>query len=81
MATEAPEEIVEASEDKVDLVAKEIELTKLLASNDPKTRSDGIKQIKQLLLKHSGDTTDGLLHLLVIHLIVIYIFVFYTSAG
>jgi hypothetical protein len=53
----------ETSEDKVDLVAKEIELTKLLASNDPKTRSDGIKQIKQLLLKHSGDTNDGLLHL------------------
>ncbi|KAL4113832.1 hypothetical protein QTP88_017400 [Uroleucon formosanum] len=52
MATEAPEE-------KVDLVAKEIELTKLLASNDPKTRSDGIKQIKQLLLKHSGDTSDA----------------------
>ncbi|XP_015371299.1 PREDICTED: ribosomal RNA processing protein 1 homolog [Diuraphis noxia] len=49
----------EASEDKVDLVAKEIELTKLLASNDPKTRSDGIKQIKQLLLKHSGDTSDA----------------------
>ncbi|CAI6343654.1 unnamed protein product [Macrosiphum euphorbiae] len=59
MATEAPKEIVEASEDKVDLVAKEIELTKLLASNDPKTRSDGIKQIKQLLLKHSGDTSDA----------------------
>ncbi|XP_008185015.1 ribosomal RNA processing protein 1 homolog [Acyrthosiphon pisum] len=59
MATEAPEEIVGASEDKVDLVAKEIELTKLLASNDPKTRSDGIKQIKQLLLKHSGDTSDA----------------------
>lgn len=56
MATEAPE-------DKVDLVAKEIELTKLLASNDPKTRSDGIKQIKQLLLQHSGDTSDGLFHI------------------
>lgn len=53
MTTEAPEE-------KVDLVAKEIELTKLLASNDPKTRSEGIKQIKQLLLKHSGDSSDGL---------------------
>jgi len=65
MATESQEEIVEASEDKVDLVAKEIELTKLLASNDPKTRSDGIKQIKQLLLKHSGDTSDGLLHLFI----------------
>lgn len=51
---------------KVDLVAKEIELTKLLASNDPKTRSDGIKQIKQLLLKHSGDTSDGLFPFLTI---------------
>ncbi|XP_025203155.1 ribosomal RNA processing protein 1 homolog [Melanaphis sacchari] len=48
-----------ASEDKVDLVAKEIELTKLLASNDPKTRSEGIKQIKQLLLKNSGNTSDA----------------------
>lgn len=38
MATESQEEIVEASEDKVDLVAKEIELTKLLASNDRSTR-------------------------------------------
>lgn len=63
----------EVSEDKVDLVAKEIELTKLLASNDPKTRSDGIKQIKQLLLKHSGDTSDGWLHLLFIRLILILI--------
>lgn len=53
----------EASDDKVDLVAKEIELTKLLASNDPKTRSEGIKQIKQLLLKHSGDTNNGLFYL------------------
>lgn len=51
-------------EDKVDLVAKEIELTKLLASNDPKIRSDGIKQIKQLLLKHSGDSDEGLIFIL-----------------
>lgn len=56
----------EASEDKVNLVAKEIELTKLLASNDPKIRSDGIKQIKQLLLAHSGDTSGGLFRLLVL---------------
>lgn len=49
-----------ATLDKVNLVTREIELTKLLASNDPKTRSDGIKQMKQLLLKYSGDTTDGL---------------------
>lgn len=48
-------------EDKVDLVAKEIELTKLLASNDPKIRSEGIKQIKQLLLNHSGDSDEGLI--------------------
>lgn len=53
----------EAAEDKVDLVTKEIELTKLLASNDPKIRSDGIKQIKQLLLAHSGDTSSGLFRL------------------
>ncbi|XP_022169604.1 ribosomal RNA processing protein 1 homolog [Myzus persicae] len=59
MATETSEDKVEVPEDKVNLVAKEIELTKLLASNDPKTRSDGIKQIKQLLQKHSGDTTDA----------------------
>ncbi|CAI6357095.1 unnamed protein product [Macrosiphum euphorbiae] len=52
MATEVPEAIV-------DLVAKEIELTQLLTSNDPKTRSDGIKQIKQLLHEHSEDTSDA----------------------
>jgi len=44
--------------DRVDLMTKEIELTKLLASNDPKTRSEGIKKIKELLLKHSGDTSE-----------------------
>jgi len=81
MATVAPEDVVEVLEDKVDLVAREIELTKLLASNDPKTRSDGIKQIKQLLLKHSGDASDGLLHLLLIHFILIYIILFYTPTG
>ncbi|XP_060866484.1 uncharacterized protein LOC132942180 [Metopolophium dirhodum] len=52
MATEVPEA-------KVDLVTQEIELTKLLASNDPRTISDGIKQIKQLLLKNSEDTSDA----------------------
>lgn len=51
---------IEAQEDLVHLVAKEIELTKLLASNDAKTRSEGIKQIKKLLLKHSGDIDNGL---------------------
>jgi len=50
----------EAQEDVVHLVAQEIELTKLLASNDAKTRNEGIKRIKQLLLKHSGDTGSGL---------------------
>jgi hypothetical protein len=49
----------EVAEGKVDLVAKEIELTKLLASNDPKIRSDGIKKIKKLLLAHSGNTSGG----------------------
>eukprot|EP00102_Acyrthosiphon_pisum_P013595 XP_008183233.1 PREDICTED: uncharacterized protein LOC100574151 [Acyrthosiphon pisum] len=49
----------EVSETKVDLVAKEIELTQLLASNDPKTRSDGIKQIEQLLQENSEDTSDA----------------------
>jgi len=73
MVTETSEDKVEVPEDKVDLVAKEIELTKLLASNDPKTRSDGIKQIKQLLLKHSGDTSDGLLYLLFISFILVFI--------
>lgn len=53
--------MAEASEDKVNLVTKEIELTKLLASNDPKIRSEGIKQIKQLLLNNSGDVDDGML--------------------
>lgn len=46
--------------DRVDLVAKQITVTKLLASNDPKIRSDGIKQMKQLLLDNSGDTSEGL---------------------
>lgn len=46
-------------DEKVDLLAREIELTKLLASNDPKTRSEGLKQIKQLLLNNSGDTANG----------------------
>lgn len=63
----------EASEDKVNLVTKEIELTKLLASNDPKIRSDGIKQIKQLLLSNSGDTDEGMFHYIYI---LIYIRVF-----
>ncbi|VVC34106.1 Hypothetical protein CINCED_3A000649 [Cinara cedri] len=49
----------DTSEDKVNLVAREIELTKLLASNDPKIRSEGIKQIKQLLLNNSGDSEDA----------------------
>jgi len=53
---------IEVPEAKVDLVAKEIELTQLLASNDSKTRSDGIKQIKQLLHENSEDTSDGMLH-------------------
>jgi len=57
MATEVPET-------KVDLVAKEIELTKLLASNDSRTRRDGIKQIKQLLMENSEDKNDGMLHIL-----------------
>ncbi|KAL4105169.1 hypothetical protein QTP88_020441 [Uroleucon formosanum] len=52
MATKVPEL-------KVNLVAKEIELIKLLASNDPNTRSDGIKKIKQLLLDNSKDTSDA----------------------
>jgi len=56
MATEAPE-------DKVDFLTKAIELTKLLVSNKSKTRSYGINIIKQLFLKHSGDTIDGLLNL------------------
>lgn len=47
---------------KVDLIVKEIELTKLLASNNPKIRNDGIKHIKQLLSNHSGDTIDGEFH-------------------
>jgi len=55
MASETPE-------DKVDFVAIAIEFTKLLASNNRKTRSYGIKRIKELFLKHSGDTIDGLLH-------------------
>lgn len=54
-----------ATSSKVNLLVKEIELTKLLASNDPKTRSDGIKQIKQLLLQNSGDTTDGLFYIFI----------------
>ncbi|KAL5237853.1 hypothetical protein ACI65C_005263 [Semiaphis heraclei] len=49
----------ETPEDKVDFVAKAIELTKLLASNNRKTRSYGIKKIKELFLKHSGDTMDA----------------------
>ncbi|KAL5237336.1 hypothetical protein ACI65C_004746 [Semiaphis heraclei] len=50
----------ETPEDKVDFVAKAIEFTKLLASNNLKTRSYGIKRIKELFLKHSGDTMDVL---------------------
>lgn len=57
----------ETHDDKVDLLTREIELTKLLASNDPKIRSDGIKQIKQLLLNHSDDTSNGLLLRLHVH--------------
>jgi len=66
MATEVPEA-------KVDLVAKEIELTQLFASNDPRIRNDCIKQIKQLLLENSEDTIDGMLHniLLFIYFILI----------
>lgn len=60
---------------KVNLVTKEIELTKLLASNDPKTRSDAIKQIKQLLLKNSGDTTDGLSCSLIIFSLLVMIYI------
>lgn len=52
----------EPSEDKVNLMTREIELTKLLASNDPKIRSDGIKQLKQLLLNNSGNTDNGMFH-------------------
>jgi len=66
---------IEVPEPKVDLVAKVIELTKLLASNNPNTRSDGIKQIKQLLLKNSEDTSDGMLHIL--HLICFIVIIFY----
>lgn len=49
----------EISDDKVDLMTKQITITKLLASNDPKIRSDGIKQMKQLIQSNSGDTNDG----------------------
>lgn len=52
----------EPSEDKVNLMTREIELTKLLASNDPKIRSDSIKQIEQLILNNSGDINDGMFH-------------------
>lgn len=54
----------EVSNEKVDLMAKQITITKLLASNDPKIRSDGIKQMKQLLLSNSGDSSDGWFNLL-----------------
>jgi len=57
----------EASEAEMDLVnRKVIELTKLLTSNDPNTRSDGIKQIKQLILKHSEDTSYSMIHILLL---------------
>lgn len=60
---------------KINLLTKEIEITKLLASNDPKTRSDAIKQIKQLLLRNSGDTTDGLSCLLTLFSIIVIVYV------
>lgn len=68
----------EVSEDRVDLVAKQITVTKLLASNDPKIRSDGIKQMKQLLLSNSGDSSNGWFHLFTLLKIIYVRFIYCT---
>lgn len=55
--------------------SKVIELSKLLASNNPNTRSNGIKKIKTLIEKYSGETTDGLFCLITYFSIVVRIYV------
>lgn len=71
MATEVPDDLM-------DLVAKEIEVTRLsLVSINPETRNDGIALINRLLLEHTGDTSDGLLYLHFINFILIFIIYLY----
>ncbi|XP_050442283.1 ribosomal RNA processing protein 1 homolog [Adelges cooleyi] len=44
---------------KVNVLVREIEFTKLVASNDPKTRNEGLKKLKSLIQLHSGDSEDA----------------------
>ncbi|XP_050534990.1 ribosomal RNA processing protein 1 homolog [Daktulosphaira vitifoliae] len=44
--------------EKVAIVEREIEFVKLVASNDSKTRNDGFKQLKSLIIQHSGDSNN-----------------------
>lgn len=52
-----PEENLDV--EKIAIVEREIEFTKLVASNDPKIRNDGFKQLKSLMVQHSGDSNNG----------------------